>query len=187
MHHLQRVSGEVRSFGLSALPSPSAEWKELPRTLRRAGPSPLMFSWLSEFFMRGRGSLPRRLRDRCCAKSTDVLALVMRFCVQLLLLKRGATTPSSSKPRRNKKQLHLITGMNVNHKKSCGVQYGARLSSSRTKSISVAENGAHGSTHFPSKPWCKFCQMGDGRSVIGPTCLKIESESEVWCCWIMCF
>ena len=52
-------------------------------------------SWLSEFFFMQGGLLPRRLRGRCCAQSTDVLALVMRFCVQLLL-NRGATTPSSS-------------------------------------------------------------------------------------------
>ena len=31
---------------------------------------------------------------RCCTQCTDVPALVMRFCVQLLL-ERGATTPSS--------------------------------------------------------------------------------------------
>ena len=41
--------------------------------------SPLMFSLLSVFFMRGGGLLSRRLRSRCCTQSTDVLAPVMRF------------------------------------------------------------------------------------------------------------
>ena len=35
--------------------------------------------WLCVFFVRGGGLLPRRLRGRCCAQSTDVPALVMRF------------------------------------------------------------------------------------------------------------
>ena len=55
-------------------------------------------SYLNEFSMR-RGLLPRRLRGRCCTQSTDVPALVMRFRVQLLL-KRGATTPSSINARK---------------------------------------------------------------------------------------
>ena len=58
-----------------------------------------MFSWLSEFFMRGGGLLPRRLRGRCCAQITDVLALVMRAADAL---KRGATTPSSLNTEKTK-------------------------------------------------------------------------------------
>ena len=53
------------------------------------------------FFLRGRGVLPRHLRGGCGAQRTDVLALVMRFGVQLLL-KRGATGPSSINPLSNK-------------------------------------------------------------------------------------
>ena len=36
VHHVPRVNGEGRSFGLSALLLPSAGWKELPQTLRTA-------------------------------------------------------------------------------------------------------------------------------------------------------
>ena len=47
------------------------------------------------FFLRGGGGfLPRRLHGRCCTQSTNILALVMRVCVQLLL-ERGARTPVS--------------------------------------------------------------------------------------------
>ena len=45
--------------------------------------------------MRGGGFLPRLLRGRSCTQSTDVLALLMRFCVQLL--EREATERSSPK------------------------------------------------------------------------------------------
>ena len=44
------------------------------------------------------GFLPKHLCGRCCHKRTDVLALVMRFFFVQLLLKRGATTPSSQNP-----------------------------------------------------------------------------------------
>ena len=46
--------------------------------------------------------LPRHLRGRCCAQKTDVPALVMRFCVRLLL-NREATTPSSLNTVKTKK------------------------------------------------------------------------------------
>ena len=33
------------------------------------------------------------------------------------------------------------------------------------------EVDAHKTTHFPSKPWCKYCQMGKGRQVRHPNYL----------------
>ena len=60
-----------------------------------------VFNSLREF-MRGGGLLPGRLRGRCCTQSTDVPALVMRFCMQLLL-GRGFTSPSSLNTTKTKR------------------------------------------------------------------------------------
>ena len=49
------------------------------------------------FSLRGGCFLPKPLHGRGCAQSTNVLALVMLFCLQLLL-KRGATTRSFQNP-----------------------------------------------------------------------------------------
>ena len=62
-----------------------------------------MFSQCVFSFVEG-DCLSRRLCCGCCHQSTDDLPPMMRFCVQLLL-KRGATTPSSQNPwKKNKAQ-----------------------------------------------------------------------------------